>query len=87
SVFAIYAIYLPELFPTHLRSTGTSFCYNVGRFVAAAGVPVIGLLKSQVFADYPEPMRPAGMTMCLCFLIGLVILPFAPETHGKPLPE
>jgi hypothetical protein len=48
---------------------------------------VIGLLKSQVFADYPEPMRPAGMTMCLCFLIGLVILPFAPETHGKPLPE
>jgi len=35
SPFAIYAIYLPELFPTSLRSTGTSFCYNVGRFVAA----------------------------------------------------
>ena len=37
SIHAGYAIYFPELFPTHLRSTGTSFCYNVGRFVAAAG--------------------------------------------------
>ena len=35
SVFAVYAIYLPELFPTSLRSTGTSFCYNFGRIVAA----------------------------------------------------
>ena len=30
SLFGGYAIYFPELFPTHLRSTGTSFCYNVG---------------------------------------------------------
>ena len=30
SVFGGYAIYFPELFPTRLRSTGTSFCYNVG---------------------------------------------------------
>ena len=37
SVFGGYAIYFPELFPTRLRSTGTSFCYNIGRFVAAPG--------------------------------------------------
>ena len=37
SVFAGYAIYLPELFPSRLRSTGTSFCYNLGRFAAAGG--------------------------------------------------
>ena len=36
-VFAGFAIYLPELFPSRLRSTGTSFCYNLGRFAAAAG--------------------------------------------------
>ena len=36
ALFGGYAIYLPELFPTRLRSTGTSFCYNVGRFVAAS---------------------------------------------------
>jgi MFS family permease len=37
SLFGGYAVYFPELFPTHLRSTGTSFCYNVGRYVAALG--------------------------------------------------
>src|SRR5262249_25001845 len=46
SLFAGYAIYLPELFPIRLRSTGTSFCYNVGRFVAAIGPFGLGKLQS-----------------------------------------
>jgi MFS family permease len=87
SLFGGYAIYLPELFPTRLRSTGTSFCYNVGRFVAALGPLALGLLTSRVFHNYDEPMRYAGITMCSVFLIGLAVLPFAPETKGKPLPE
>jgi MFS family permease len=87
ALFGGYAIYLPELFPTRLRSTGTSFCYNVGRFVAALGPLALGLLTSRVFAHHAEPMRYAGVTMCLVFLIGLGALPFAPETKGKPLPE
>ena len=87
SLFGGYAIYLPELFPTRLRSTGTSFCYNVGRLVAAAGPLTLGLLTGRVFAGYAEPMRYAGVTMCLVFLVGLAALPFAPETKGKPLPE
>ncbi|MFN5579971.1 MAG: MFS transporter [Akkermansiaceae bacterium] len=37
SVFAGFSIYLPELFPTRLRATGVSFCYNVGRYFAALG--------------------------------------------------
>ena len=87
SLFGGYAIYLPELFPTRMRSTGTSFCYNVGRFVAALGPLTLGLLTSRVFSGQAEPMRYAGVTMCLVFLIGLATLPFAPETKGKPLPE
>lgn len=87
ALFGGYAIYFPELFPTRLRSTGTSFCYNVGRFVAALGPLSLGLLTSRVYADQPEPMRYAGITMCLVFLIGLAALPFAPETKGRPLPE
>ncbi len=86
-IFGGYAIYFPELFPTALRSTGTSFCYNVGRFLAAAGPWTIGLLSSKVFAETEEPLRYAGITMCIIFLLGLAILPFAPETKGKPLPE
>jgi MFS family permease len=87
SLFGGYAIYLPELFPTRLRSTGTSFCYNVGRFVAALGPLALGLLTSRVFAAQAEPMRYAGVSMCVVFLIGLATLPFAPETKGRPLPE
>jgi MFS family permease len=87
ALFGGYAIYFPELFPTYLRSTGTSFCYNVGRFVAASGPSVLGLLTGDVFAGKPEPMRYAGVAMCSVFLIGLVVLPFAPETRDQPLPE
>lgn len=86
SLFAGYAIYFPELFPTHLRSTGTSFCYNVGRFVAASGPFLLGKLTA-AYSHHPEPMRYAGLTMCGIFLLGLIILPFAPETKGQPLPE
>src|SRR5262245_6802000 len=87
ALFGGYAIYFPELFPTYLRSTGTSFCYNVGRFVAASRPSVLGLLTGEVFAGKPEPMRYAGVAMCSVFLIGLLVLPFAPETKDQPLPE
>jgi MFS family permease len=88
TVFGGYAIYFPELFPTRLRSTGTSFCYNVGRLVAAVGPLFLGQL-TVVYSGYGEIMsnRLACVTMTACFLIGLAALPFAPETRGKPLPE
>jgi MFS family permease len=90
SLFAGYAIYFPELFPTHLRSTGTSFCYNVGRFVAAIG-PLVSTAITHAFATPGrtplEAIRYGGVTMCGVFLIGLFVLPFLPETRGKPLPE
>jgi MFS family permease len=90
ALFGGYAIYLPELFPTRLRATGTSFCYNVGRFVAASGPLALGLLTNVVFAKdrgYAEPHRDAGLAMCAVFLLGIAVLPLLPETKGKPLPE
>jgi MFS family permease len=96
-LFGGYAIYFPELFPTRLRSTGTSFCYNVGRFVAAIGPFTMGYLINDVFGDYCKLHYPdnaqimawryTGVTMCSFFLIGLLALPFAPETKDQPLPE
>jgi hypothetical protein len=89
ATFAGFAIYLPELFPSRLRSTGTSFCYNFGRFAAAAGSLFSAKLATGVFGSYGSPLmeRYSAMTMCAIFLIGLAILPFAPETKDQPLPE
>jgi MFS family permease len=94
ALFGGYAIYLPELFPTRLRATGTSFCYNVGRFIAASGPLMLSYLTRIVFAyasegdHYPDrPFRYAGLAMCSIFILGLIVLPFLPETKDKPLPE
>ncbi|MGQ9575941.1 MAG: MFS transporter [Thermoguttaceae bacterium] len=87
ALFGGYAIYFPELFPTRLRSTGTSLCYNIARYVAAAGTGLRALLIDVVFRDCVEPMRYAGAAMCVVFLLGLAVLPFAPETRDEPLPE
>jgi MFS family permease len=76
-----FAVYFPELFPTRLRSTGTGFCYNVARFVTAGAL----------FASAPF-VRAYGLSttvMCVSavFLLGFIVLIFAPETKDKPLPE
>lgn len=89
ATFAGFAIYLPELFPSRMRSTGTSFCYNIGRFAAAGGSLFSAKLATDLYGQFPTPLkeRYAAMTMCAIFLIGLAVLPFAPETKDKPLPE
>jgi dipeptide/tripeptide permease len=80
-LFGGYAVYFPELFPTRLRATGTGFCYNVARYVAIAAPSLFGTLSASYgFAN-------AATIMSVVFVLGLVILPFAPETKGKPLPE
>jgi MFS family permease len=86
SVFALYAIYLPELFPTSLRSTGVSFCYNLGRLVAATAPVSIGFITQQLGSNI-EGFRTAGIWVSLVLLLGLLALPFLPETKGQPLPN
>ena len=54
ALFGGYAIYFPELFPTRLRSTGTSFCYNVRPAGRRRRPSVKGLLTSRVFTGYPR---------------------------------
>jgi len=85
-VFAVYAIYLPELFPTSLRSTGTSFCYNFGRVAAATAPFTIGQVTRSLGGNL-EGFRTAGLWVSGVLLLGIVMLPFLPETKDKPLPE
>jgi MFS family permease len=86
SVFGVYAIYLPELFPTSLRSTGTSFCYNFGRLAAASAPFTMGRITKSLGGNI-EGFRTAGMWVSLVLLLGIFVLPFLPETKDKPLPE
>jgi MFS family permease len=93
ALFAGFAIYLPELFPLRLRSTGTSFCYNVGRFAAASGPFTLGVLQLHLAAGATTPaakmdaFRAACCWVASIYLLALLALPFLPETKGKPLPE
>lgn len=87
TIFGGYAIYFPELFPTRLRATGTAFCYNVARYLAAVGPLTLGQLTS-IFRDagYEYPFRQAAVVVLSVYFLGLITLYFAPETKGKPLP-
>jgi len=82
-IHAGFAIYFPELFPTHLRATGAGFCFNVGRTVAASMLFFSAWLKSQPGME----LRLAISLLGLLFLLGLVVVRFLPETKGQALPE
>jgi len=77
-----YAVYFPELFPTRLRGTGGGFCFNGGRVLAAGVLLINGLLRS-----YGVSLSNSGALLSSLFLIGVVVLCFAPETKGCELPE
>jgi MFS family permease len=76
-----YAIYFPELFPTRLRATGSSVCFNLGRVLGALILLVRGTIGAAI------GLRWAVVAMSSLFWLGLLILLFAPETRGQDLPE
>jgi len=75
--------YLPELFPTRVRATGQGLAFNFGRILAAVGAWQMGPIMSYFGNSYPR----AGATICLVYLVGMVLIWFAPETRGEPLPD
>lgn len=66
--FGWLALYLPEIFPTRVRATGSGLAYNAGRFATALGVLVAGLLFTALGGDYPR----VGSICALIYALGLV---------------
>lgn len=77
-----YPLYFPELFPAHLRATGAGLAYNTGR-IATAPLPKLTAAISNMFNG---SVATGVLVASGAYLIGLLALPFAPETKGKPLP-
>jgi MFS transporter, SHS family, sialic acid transporter len=76
-------LYLPELFPTRVRATGQGLSFNAGRILAAVGALQMGSLMQTFHGSYAQ----AGAIISLVYIAGLLLIWFAPETRGKPLPE
>jgi len=76
-------LYLPELFPTRARATGQGLSYNSGRILAAVGA----LTQGQLVSHYGGSYAKAGAVVTLIYLAGMVLIWFAKETKGKPLPD
>jgi MFS family permease len=75
-------IWLPELYPTHLRATGAAFVFNAARFVAFLGPLLAGAIIS-AFGGYGMAATVVG----LIYILGLVVAPFCPETRGTSLDD
>ena len=80
--FALFSLWLPEQYPTEVRATAFAFCTSVGRFIGAGVNFALGAMVSQM----GELGTPVALTS-IAFVLGLGVIPFALETHGKPLPN
>jgi SHS family sialic acid transporter-like MFS transporter len=83
SFYGWLPLYLPELFPTAVRATGQGFGFNFGRIIAAAG----NLQMANLLAAFNKDYSQACAVVAGVYVVGLVLICFAPETKGKPLPE
>jgi SHS family sialic acid transporter-like MFS transporter len=79
--FGWLPLYLPELFPTHVRATGSGISYNVGRFATAGGVLAAGVVFTALGGSYPA----VGTAAAVIYGLGMVAIWWAPDTTRKSL--
>jgi MFS family permease len=83
-VFGSFTYYLPELYPTRLRATGSGFCYNSGRIVAAIGPFVVGWVAS-LGVDALAAAQQMLFWVGAVPLLGLLVMPWVIETRRRAL--
>ena len=88
SFYGFFPLYFPELFPTSVRATGQGFCFNFGRLIAAIGALQLGNLTSLFKSDNVTVVQSAAnaySVLSCVYLVGMVLVWFAPETKGRSL--
>jgi MFS family permease len=81
-VFSWTPIWLPELFPTRMRATAAGFIFNAPRLISAIAPLIAGTLIVSL-GGYGKTATIVG----LFYILGMIAVPFLPETKGRPLPE
>jgi MFS family permease len=81
-VFSGHAVYLPELFPTHVRATAVAFCNGTGRIVTSFGPLVAGLLVVP-FGTFNN----AAAVMTCFAVLSIVAMALGRETRDDILPH
>ena len=82
-VFSGHAVYLPELFPTHVRATAVSFCNGSGRVITSFGPLVAGLLV----VPFGGSFNKAAAVMTGFALLSVVAMMLGRETRYDDLPR
>jgi MFS family permease len=80
--FAMFSLWLPELFPTEIRATAFAFCTSIGRLIGAG----VNFILAAAVLHMGTIGTPVAYT-AIIFAIGLLIIPFGRETRGEILPE
>ena len=81
--FGWLPLFLPELFPTRVRSTGAGVSFNFGRILTAITVFAASMLMEYFQGDYAR----IGRMTSLFFALGIVAVFLAPDTSRKELED
>ena len=81
--FGWLPLFLPELFPTRVRSTGAGVSFNFGRILTAVTIFVTAPLMQAFEGDFAR----IGRVTSLVYAIGIFIIWFAPDTTRSNLED
>ena len=79
--FGWLPFFLPELFPTNIRSTGAGVSFNFGRILTAVTIFATGYLVGVFEGDYAQ----IGRVTSVVFLLGMIAIFFAPDTSKRDM--
>jgi len=82
-MFGPIGVYIPEVFPTRIRGTGTAFSYGFARIIGL-GFPFVVVFIKETLGSYTIAFLSIPV-MLIITILGFWLL--CPETAGKDLDQ